>query len=877
MSHHALRLPLGLTVCAAIALAVPAFAADSGDIGPSLSIVNSGRHLTPYGKQTQVGSVPGGGALTPDGRFYWTVSSGAGLNDVQIVSVKTAKVIQVLPLPGASGGIAIDPRGGKAYVSGLKNSTNKGTTRPDLPGVDGDVIHVFTYAKGSGKATEKTPIAVPPSPEATKPQDFPVPAAKILGYPMHPGISHDGRTLVVPLGLSNEVAIVNTKTGKAVNVAVGRYPYGAAVLPDGRRALVTNEAPGTVSVVDLKQRKVIKTITVGGHLAHPSAVIAPNGKRAYVTITNSDQVAALDTRKLKLVQTVSVATKAGIGVSPNALAVTPDGSRLLVSDAGSDAVSVFGIGKRLKLLGRVPTAHYPTDVEATGSKLIWLTGKGLGTGPNPGGPNPFNSATLDQTGAQSQFLPRITLGSTGIGAMPSAKRLKALTKQADAQLKPANLPASAPADTPIKSGGPIKHVFFIVRENRTYDQMLGDVATGEGDASLALFKNETPNLHALVTRFPLLDHVYANSEASMQGHQWTAAGDLSDFTEKNWNQISNPFAKYGDRGRPLEVGLFAVSFPPKGFLFDQAARQNISYFNYGEPQAGNFPLPYPDLAILAKTPDVDRNAADQQSATDKFNHSDLGPTVGGGCFPNAFYLGTDILTGKQTYDSSLPPGAADGAESRFDCFKSKFDQQVAAGTVPAFTYITLPGDHTQGLSAGQLTPQAYIADNDYGTAQVIDLISHSTLWSSSAVFVVEDDSQDGADHVDAHRIPAIVASPYAKSGTVSTRYDLLSVLRTMELIVGMNPLSLNDALATPMYDAFQATPGNLSPYDAIVPAQSRTERNPGKRRNAVAIQLDSISQPDLDAQLWRSVHGTRSVPPPPGPNASGEDEAADGD
>lgn len=860
-----------LAACAAIA--VPTALAATGDIGPSLGIVNSGRHLHPYGTQTQVGSVPMGGALTPDGRFYWTVSAGAGANDVQIVSVKSKKVVQVLPLPGASGGIAIDPKGGKAYVSGLKNSTNKGTTQPTLPGGTGQVMHVFTYSKASGKATEKGLIQLKTN-QTDKVEDFPL-GATPTAYPEHPGISPDGKTLVVPLGLTAEAAIVNTKSGAATNVAVGRYPYGAAVTPNGKDALVTNEATGTTSVIDLKRKKVIKTITTGGHLAHPEGVVAPAGNRAYVAIANQDKVGVIDTKRWRLIKTLSVANKAGIGASPIAVAV--GGGRLFAADTGIDAVSVFKLGS-LKSLGRVPTAHLPTDVETVGGRtLIWLSGKALGTGPNPKGPDPFHSQTLDQTGVQSQFLPRITLGSTGIGSMPSDAKLRSLTKVADKQVIPENLPAAAPSGTPIKPGGPIKHVFFIVRENRTYDQLLGDAGQGASDPSLELFgPNVTPNIHALTQRFPLLDHLFANSEASIQGHQWTSAGMLSNYSEENWNQISNPFAKYGDRGRPFDEGMFAVSFPPKGYLFDQAARQNISYANYGEAMAGTIPLPYPQLAILANAKDADISSSEEAAVQDKFNHSDLGPTINNGCYPNVFYLGTDVLTGKQTYDSSLPPGASSGAESRFDCFKQKFDAQLAAGTVPAFNYLSMPGDHTQGLSPGELTPNAYVADNDYGTAQVIDLVSHSSIWSSSAIFVIEDDSQDGADHVDAHRIPAIVASPYAKTGVVSTRYDQLSVLRTMELILGMNPLSLNDALATPMYDAFQATPANSAPYNAIDPVQSRTETNPGTKGRGVSIPLDSITQRALDAQLWRSVHGRRSTPPPPGPGAVAEPAGGDG-
>ena len=230
---------------------------------------------------------------------------------------------------------------------------------------------------------------------------------------------------------------------------------------------------------------------------------------------------------------------------------------------------------------------------------------------------------------------------------------------------------------------------------------MGDDTRGDGDSKLTLFGQPiTPNFHALAQRFPLVDHVYANSEASQQGHMWTSAANLSDHMEKSWNQISNVFGDYGARGRPLETGVLAVSFPPKGFLFDQAIRDHVSFFNYGEAYAGDFPLPYPQIGLLANTFDKDRGPAEISAAQAKFDHSDFGPNIpAGGCFPNGFYIGSDILTGKQIYDSTLPP-STDG-ESRTDCFRQRFAQQLAAGDVPAFNYFTLTNDHTQGLTAGR--------------------------------------------------------------------------------------------------------------------------------------------------------------------------------
>jgi hypothetical protein len=316
-------------------------------------------------------------------------------------------------------------------------------------------------------------------------------------------------------------------------------------------------------------------------------------------------------------------------------------------------------------------------------------------------------------------------------------------------------------------------------------------------------------------------------------------------------------------------------------VFDQALRQKISFYNYGEVYAGTIPMPFSQVPILAGTTDKDTTPAIMAATNAKFQRSDVQPGVNGGCYPNAFYTGPDILSGKWAFDSTIPPGAPAASESRVECFRQHFAGQLASAKgVPTFNYVTLMNDHTRGLEAGSYTPRAMVADNDRALGQIVDTISHSSIWGSSAIFVVEDDSQDGADHVDAHRIPAAVISPFAKSGAVvHKRYDQLSVLRSMELIMGMHPLSLNDALATPMYDAFQATPTNIAPFGVKPTQQNLLAKNPGGTSGARQsarldfLHLDAVPQRKLDALLWKSVHGESSKPPSPGPNASGEDEA----
>jgi phospholipase C len=456
----------------------------------------------------------------------------------------------------------------------------------------------------------------------------------------------------------------------------------------------------------------------------------------------------------------------------------------------------------------------------------------------------------------------------GVATFPTDAELRKLSPKANAQIKPVNATAP-PAGTPLAAGGPIKHVFYIVRENRTYDQVFGDDPRGNGAPNLAIFgRNLTPNAHLLAQRFPLLDNVYANSEASIDGHFWTSAGAVSDYVTKNWHQ------NYAGRGRPYDFGVYAITWPAKRFLFDAAEAQGISYFNYGEAIAGTVPLT-----------DKDKTAQDSQQSATKFSHSDLGEAgvnafgvqvPSSNCYPNDASIGKDAVTGQEVYDSTAP-ASAPGALSRTACFRQKFASQEAAGTVPAFNYLVLTNDHTNGLAPGRRTPQAMVADNDYALGQIVDTISHSSVWNSSLILVMEDDSQDGADHADAHRIPALAISPYAKgnSAVVHTRYDFLSLIRTMELPIGMKPFTLFDALGTPMYDAFDSTPNNSQPFDAAAPNIDLTAKNPATAANRAAVRgynmiaTDRVPQRVLDRQLWHAVRGPNSKPPPPGPNAVG--------
>ena len=876
-----------MAALAAVLLAGAAAAAAPRLLGPRVrATLLNGRAIAPVGRLTKVGHLPGGAAVTPDGRFYWTVSTLRDDPDVRIVSVATGRVVQTIRLDTATGGIVMDPVRRRAYVA------------------TASAIQIFRYARRSGHAYRGRAIRL----FSAHPERWPVP------WPLKLAISRDGATLLAPLNLADSAAVIDLRTGRVRYLDVGSHPHGAAILANGRVGLVSNEGSGTVTAINLATASKLGEFAVGTVRSHPEAVaLDPRADRAYIAVADSDQVAVIDTRRLRLARTLSVA-RARPGTSPVDVAVTPDGAYLLVAESGADELAVFRLpgGGRASaaadrravqlldhearastsglraagdadeapgtvraarrsfgLVGRIPVAAEPVDVDlaavarggcppppaaarrkrppapgrAVGcQRLLWTAGRGLGTGPNRGAKAPRTQTT----------------GTVGALDFPSEAQVRALTPFASRQLSPSNF-QPPPAGTPLRSDGPIKHVFYVVRENRTYDQVLGDMPQGNGDPSLTLFGAAiTPNAHALAARFGLLDRVLANSDVSADGHYWTAAARVSDYVRRN---VDN-YGSAEDGRRPGDAFL-SISWPATGFLFDQAERQGISYLNLGETVPN----------VLTLQGDQDRTSTDDAARARRLANSDLGAP--GGCYPSVGGITYNSRTRNPVSDSSPLPGAPAGTESRFECFRSRFQGQLAANAVPALTYMVLPMDHTDGLAPGRRTPRAMVAENDYALGEVVDVISHSPVWSSSAIFVVEDDSQDGADHVDAHRIPALVISPFAKrSAVVHTRYDFPSVIRSIELVLGLQPLGLFDALATPMYDAFGATPDNAEPYTATPPGFNVFETNPTagaaarRWRNVDLRGVDRVPQHVLDAALWQSIHGPRSRPPPPGPNAS---------
>ena len=873
---------LGVVTLGGLAAAGTAVAGmgTSGRVGPAFSLTPSGRHLQPAGRMTTVGDYPTGGGLSPDGRFYWAVDSGHGQDDVRVVDVSTGRVAQVLPLPGAYGGIAWGPDGHTVYVSGEP----RGDSHPSGPTVadDGDAIHVFSVDPSSGHAVEQAPILLPATSGGTAQKEGANPASLIyqppgpgpssgLGWPIGLGITSDGGNLIVALNQADQVAVVDLHTRATRLVKVGAYPYGVAVT--GNTAYISNEYDGTVSVLDVLGATVTRTITVGNTNSHPEGLVAdPAGHSLYVAVTNRDYVAVVDTLTGVVSHRVSVRRSEGVGTAPVALAEAPDRTRLYVADAGEDAVAVISLTRRagapaFRLLGRIPTASYTTAVAVTpdGRRVVWLAAKGLGAGPNPLYGQYFANSDVAPYG---QYVIDMLLGRVGVLPTPGQAQLARMAKVVASEIRPSDL-RPGPANTPVESpgGGPsrqIKHVFLVVRENRTYDQVFGSDRRGDGDPALELFDDNglkgpgggvTPNAHRLARQFPLLDHFYADSEVSVDGHIITSGAYATDFVLKALHP------NYSNRGRIANFGQDPVTLPPDGFVFDQAARQGVSFRNYGEYSAGDLPQS-----------DDGRPTYRTVQANTAWGYPIFFGCDNFGVAPNGV---NNAAVCDQDSGSPGPAGQADAARSRFDFFQASFDAELATNTVPALTYLTLPNDHTNGVQLHYPTPKAMVADNDLGLGQLVQLISHSPIWPESAIFVEEDDSQDGADHVDAHRMPAFVISPWARHGAVvHTRYDQESILRTVELILGLRPLSLYDGLAEPMYDAFVSGDSrpDPTPYCAVTPAQPLTELTTtppvGLAASLPYNDVDLVPQPLFDQVLWLSVYGPTVPAPGPGPNAS---------
>ena len=801
---------------------------------PQGMLLPNGWTLTPEGKQVPVSDLPLNLALTKDGRYLLSTTNGNGDQTIDVIDLRAGRSIQTILVKKSWLGLAFAPDDRRFYVSG---------------GDDNEVL-IFSFANGHASESGKILLGTA---EYHALSDRERSDARKQGrgeyaFPAGIAVSPTASRLYVAENLTNKVAVVDASTNRVVTkVDVGEYPYDCVVSGDGNRLYVSNWGSRNVSIVDTSQLKLIGTIQVGDH---PNDLeLTRDGKTLYVANANSNTVSVIDTMKAREIEAISTALhpKSPIGSTPNAVALSPDEKTLYVANADNNNIGVVDVRRHGEshVKGFIPTGWYPTAVRASrdGKRVYVANGKGVASAANPLGPRPGEKRT-----PETQYIGSLLKGTVSLIGLPSAQRLAQLTRRVyanspytDELLKTARGSRGRnPIPSSVGDPSPIKHVIYVIKENRTYDQILGDMKEGNGDPRLCLFGEDvTPNHHAIAREFVLLDNFYVDAEVSADGHNWSTAAYATDYVEKTWP------TNYSKRGRTYDYeGSKKISRPTQGYIWDYCRRAGVSYRSYGEfvrlreekPGGGGDeegPKAWPYVRPQGE------NSTHEDALQGHFSAA----------FPS--------------WDLNIPDN------ERIDAWLKEFREYEKNGDLPQFQIVRIGGDHTQGTRAGALTPRAHVADNDLALGRLIEAVSHSKYWSSTAVFVLEDDAQNGSDHVDAHRSIAFIASPYTRRRHVdSTMYTTSGMLRTMELILGLPPMSQYDAAATPMFNSF-TNEADLAPYKALPARVDLEERNspnaPDSGRSAEFDFSKEDAAPDVEFNeiIWRAMRGANSVMPAP--------------
>ena len=815
---------------------------------------STARMLMPTGQQTNVGSFPANMALSPDGKYIAVTNTGFR-QYLSILSAEDGHLVSQLPFTPAANDRS-DKTSlyyGLAFEPAPEAESLAGTYRLFASRGPQDKVSVFTVdPKGTLQADMD--INMPSN----------LPAAAKDAQPNFPaGVAFSAGRLYVAnnetsayTDFKGSVSVVDPSAKSvAGKIATPGFPYAIVAVTKGanadKKVYVSSEQDGCVSVLDVSDyahSKDVKDIKTGDH---PMALaLDADQKRLFVANASSDTVSQIDTNTDMVTRTWNVRGKSKLpGATPSSLALSPDQSRLYVTLADHNALAVIDLNSpKSEPVGLIPTGWYPTSVIVSpdGKRLFVANAKGA-RARNPNG-------SEGQTKNRERYILNIIEGTVSLIPAPTDAALRGLTQTA----MRANL---APDSRKLPSTG-IKHVIYIIKENRTYDEILGDLPGGNGDKSLVLFgRDVTPNQHALAERFVLLDNFYCAAEVSADGWNWSVSGMGSEYNERNV-----PF-NYSGRGRDYDfegvvngtpvdlIGKPDVNRAPGGYIWDSAARKGLSFRDYG------FYVAFAD----AKTPDGKLLAKDNTPVEKALvNHTDTDFRQFDMNYADSdAHLAYSVSAPRQTKTYGQH-----NAPSRFSEWKREFDEFVRTDSLPRFEMVRLPRDHTAGTRAGQSTPRAMIADNDYAVGQLVEAVSKSQYWKETAIFILEDDAQDGIDHVDAHRSPAYVISPCIKPGTVDSHfYNTDSVLHTMEILLGLPPMCQFDANA-PLIAAFTSAPANAAPYTAILPARAiigevngRTAYRAGDSAKLDFAHADHVPDATLNDILWHSVRGAKSPLP----------------
>ena len=760
----------------------------------------NGWQLSPAGKSITLGDLPLNMAVSKSKKLLAVTNNGQSTQSLQLIDVNTEKILDNIVVAKSWLGLQFSSDEKYLFASGGNDNL------------------ILQYAIVNNKLILKDSFLLGAKwPNKISPAGIAIDDAKHLLYV----VTKDNNALYI-------INLLNKQIIKQVNL--DGEAYTCLLSPNKKELYISCWGCDKLIVFDTDKKIIKSSITVGDN---PNDMCTTkNGQYLFIANANDNSVSVVNVKKNKVIETLSSSLFADAppGSTTNAVALSVDEKTLYIANADNNCLAVFDVSKPgfSQSKGFIPVGWYPTCIKVIGKK-IWVTnGKGFTSLPNPKGPNPVKKRAVVYQGVDKkkplaeQYIGGLFIGSMSIINEPSTKQLGIYAKQVYENTpynKEKELFSKGEAGNPIpeKVGAPspIKHVFYIVKENRTYDQVLGDVKEGNGDTSLVLFGEKvTPNQHQLAKDFVLLDNFYVDGEVSADGHNWSLGAYATDYLEKNW------VTSYGGRGGSYDAeGTRKVANNKGDFIWGACKKAGVSYRTYGE-------------------------FADDYKANIPVLENHFCP----------FYT---------SWDQSVRD------TTRVGQWKRDFDSLLAINALPQLNTLRLINDHTEGMQKGRPTPFAHVADNDLAVGMFIDYLSKSPVWKESVVFIVEDDAQNGPDHVDAHRSPAYVVGPYVKRNFVDhTPYTTSGILRTIELILGLAPMSQYDAAAVPLWRSFTAMP-DVTAYN-VLPAQvDITERNlvwNELSRRSAQFNLSKEDQvPDLEFSdvIWKGVKGLQSVMPAP--------------
>jgi YVTN family beta-propeller protein len=783
-------------------------------------LLPNGWTVSPAGGQVILADMPLNILPLLDGRHALVATSGYNSHDLALVDLAERKVVDAETVRQSWFGLAFDPKEGTLWWSGGGSN----------------VLHRFHLA---GQSLEAIPKDNEPNAESSSP------ATKNRARPFKSGVLFDGKNRrLYSLDIDSGTITAMDPAGKAdeKTAKIGARPYDLALARNGSRLYVSDWAGAQVLVLDPAALKVVDKIPVG---EHPNQLaLHPRDDRLFVACASSNSVVVIDTLRGVVTETImtSLFPRAPEGSTPDALAVAPDGNTLYVANADNNCVAVIDITSpnQSQVRGFIPTGWYPSAVAVTPDSKNLLVGVGKG---NQLKPNPIEPATSSGNGETKNgtrrvngrpfpYIGTLLSGALSIVPVPDDRQLAMYTETvykncpySDRLLAGTPYPQKTAIPTKVGDSSPIKYVIYIIKENRTYDQVFGDLPQGNGDPNLVMFGEEiTPNHHKLAREFVLLDNLYCNGHVSADGHPWSTMAYNTDYIARNWALT------YSGRAGVADDDEGNLSKAPSGYLWDACSRAGLTYRSYGE---------------------YGRRVSQSDGS---FLMEGAVPGLVGHFCPT---WGVPQKDGKPVRDTD-----------RAETFLAEFREYVDKGELPRFIVMSLGEDHTTGTRPGTFTPQACIASNDLALGRLVEAVTKSKVWPETAIFVIEDDAQNGPDHVDAHRTVGLVISPYTKRRYVdSTQYGTVSMLRSMELVLGLPPLSQYDAAARPMFASFTDKPDvtSYSHERARIDLEAKNSSLAyGAERSSKMdfSEYDRINDFELNEILWHAVKG-QSAPTPP--------------